>query len=93
MNIERQVAALFTLVSRLYLELGVYFSFAEYIRLIVGGPDVEETLKKCRLDPALQSHVNSYLRALLVKLAQDEELDQDYALEFLKQWTPQGKPN
>jgi hypothetical protein len=67
MKTEEQVAALFTLVSRIYLELGVYLSFAEYIRLIVGDQDVEDTLAKCRLDPALQTHVNSYLRALCRK--------------------------
>jgi hypothetical protein len=93
MKTEEQVAALFTLVSRLYLELGVYLSFAEYIRLIVGGQDVEDTLAKCRLDPALQTHVSSYLRALAVKISQGEELNLDSALEFLKQWTPKGKPN
>lgn len=94
METEKQVAALFALVSRLYTELGVYLSFAEYIKLIVGGQDVEDTLKKCRLDPALQSHVNLCLRVLAVKLAQGEDVNADQAyLEFLRQWTPKGKPN
>ena len=94
MNVEQQNAFLLNLLNRLYMELGVYLSFAEFVKLMVGSKDVEEILAKCRRDPNLQLQVESYVQALSAALPLGEEVDPDSAVRaFLLQWNGQQKPD
>jgi hypothetical protein len=94
MTLEKQNEFLLSLVDRLYLELGAYVAFLEWVKLLAEGEDVEAILTQCRLDSALRSHVDATLQNLSAKLIQSEQLAPDRAYrEFLERWTPKGKPN
>lgn len=78
----------------LYRELGVYLTFVEVVKLVVGENEVDDMLAKVRQDPDLQNHVDSYFQILSASLAQPSGIDPDMALQaFVAQWNAHGKPN
>jgi hypothetical protein len=82
------------LLSSLFRELGVYLTFTEVVRMIVGDGQVEEMLAKVRSDPDLQGHVDSYMQILAAALSDSVAVDPDTALQtFLAQWNAKGRPN
>ncbi|MGA7340013.1 MAG: hypothetical protein WBE72_14285 [Terracidiphilus sp.] len=94
MNEAEQNAYLLGLLKNLYLELGIYLTFAELVKQIVGQNEVDDILAKVRRDPDLAESVASYLQVFSLTLSHSAEVDPDLALQaFLSQWRAQGKPN
>jgi hypothetical protein len=94
MTLEKQNEFLLSLVNRLYVELGAYVSFLEWVKLLAEGEDIDGILAKCRRDPALQIHVDATLRDLSAKLIQSDQFEPDRAYrEFLERWIPKGRVN
>ena len=94
MNIREQNDYLFNLMQRLYLELGVYIVFTEFVKSLVGDRDVDQILGQCRRDPALESFVVSYCEVFQAALPVSEKLDPDQAMrEFVLQCQTKGRPD
>jgi hypothetical protein len=94
MNEAEQNAYLLNLVKALSQELGVYLTFAEVVKMIVGEGDVNEMLAKVRRDPDLVSHVETYFQFLSATLSASGAMDPEIALQaFLSQWNTRGRPN
>jgi hypothetical protein len=83
-----------TLMKALGRELVVYYSFAQFLKQIVGATEVERMIASARHDTVLQTQIDSYLEDFCAGLPQMRDIDPDQALQaFLSQWTQQGKPN
>jgi hypothetical protein len=94
MNQAEQNAYLLNLVKTLSQELGVYLTFAEVVRMIVGEGEVNEMLAKVRRDPDLGNHVETYFQFLSATLSASGAMDPDVALQaLLAQWNTRGRPN
>ncbi len=94
MNEAERNSYLLHLVKTLAQELGVYLTFAEVVKMIVGEGEVDEMLAKVRRDPDLGGHVETYFQLLSAALSGTGKLDPDMALQaFLSQWNARGRPN
>jgi hypothetical protein len=94
MNEAERDAYSLNLLRSLFRELGVYLTFTEVVKLIVGDGQVDEMLAKVRSDPELQGHVDSYMQVLSAALSDSVAVDPNRALEvFLSQWNAKGQPN
>ncbi len=94
MNEAEQNAYLLNLVKALSQELGVYLTFAEVVKMIVGEGEVDDMLAKVRRDPDLGTHVETYFQLLSASLSGKGAMDPEIALQaFLAQWNTRGKPN
>jgi hypothetical protein len=89
-----QNAYLLSLVKALSQELGVYLTFAEVVKMIVGEAEVDDMLAKVRRDPDLGNHVETYFQFLSATLSASGAMDPQIALQaLLSQWNTRGKPN
>jgi hypothetical protein len=94
MTLEEQRDFLLSVLRRLYLELGVYMVFIEFGKLSVGDAEVDKILDAARREPALRSHVNSFVQGFEASLTLSPPVDPEKVLrEFLSLLSSKEKPN